>query len=203
MSKFNAGDLVTTTKFADSGMLHWNPEMAGFVGKQGIVKYSVPVAGRVHVTVAFKKEPDVYMDTWTWPEENVTLVEATSYSAEARGEVDPSGRPSSEKGTKLDAGKILPRLVLGEFSRALTEVVKVGTKGARKYTPRGWIEVPNGIERYAEAADRHQLQVNQGVVWDTDDGLEGGPVTKGGTGERHKAQVLWNLLAELELELRQ
>lgn len=113
---------------------------------------------------------------------------------EQAGEADPSGISASTPGAKLDAGKLLPRLVLGEFARALTEVVKVGTKGARKYSPRGWLTVDNGIERYAEAADRHQLEVNKGVVFDS------GP---GGTGERHKAQVIWNLLANLELELRE
>jgi hypothetical protein len=110
------------------------------------------------------------------------------------GEADPSGVSANTPGAKLDSGKLRPRLVLGEFSRALTEVVKVGTKGAEKYSPRGWLSVPNGRERYAEAADRHQLKVNQGVTFDD------GP---GGTGERHKAQVIWNLLAELELELRE
>lgn len=109
-------------------------------------------------------------------------------------EFDPNGVAANAPGSKLDAGKLLPRLVLGEFSRALTEVVRIGTFGARKYTPRGWIEVPNGRERYAEAADRHQLQVNQGIR------VDDGP---GGTGGLHKAQVIWNLLAELELELRE
>jgi len=113
---------------------------------------------------------------------------------EARAEADPNGVAANAPGSKLDAGKLLPRLVLGEFARALTEVVRIGTYGARKYTPRGWVSVPNGRERYAEAADRHQLEVNKGNR--VDDGL-------GGTGGLHKAQVIWNLLAELELELRE
>ena len=109
-------------------------------------------------------------------------------------EADPSGRALNQAGAKADAGKLLPRLVLGEFARALTEVVRIGTYGARKYTPRGWVSVPNGRERYAEAADRHQLEVNKG------NRVDDGP---GGTGGLHKAQVIWNLLAELELELRE
>lgn len=108
-------------------------------------------------------------------------------------EKDPTGRSQHEPGAKVDAGKIRPALVLGEFSRALEHVVRVGSKGAQKYTPRGWLDVPNGVERYADAAFRHQLKVWQGLVYDSDEG---------GTGERHKAQVIWNLLAELELELR-
>lgn len=108
-------------------------------------------------------------------------------------EADPTGKSQHEPGAKADAGKILPALVLGEFAHALEAVVRVGTKGARKYTPRGWLTVPNGQERYAEAAFRHQLEVWKGNR--LDDG-------EGGTGELHKAQVIWNLLAELELELR-
>lgn len=110
------------------------------------------------------------------------------------GEADPNGLHLNQAGAKADSGKLLPRLVLGEFARALTEVVRIGTYGARKYSPRGWLSVPNGRERYAEAADRHQLEVNKG------NRLDDGP---GGTGGMHKAQVIWNLLAELELELRE
>jgi len=109
-------------------------------------------------------------------------------------EEDPNGIPANAPGSKLDAGKLRPALVLGEFSRALTEVVKIGTYGAAKYTPRGWLSVENGRERYADAAFRHQLAVWRGE--EVDDG-------PGGTGGLHKAQVIWNLLAELELELRE
>lgn len=120
-----------------------------------------------------------------------------------QAEADPNGKSAHEAGSKLDAGKDRPALVLGEFPRALAEVVKIGTFGAKKYTPRGWLTVPNGRERYADAAWRHQLEVWRGRTWDTDNGLQDGPTKeKGGTGGRHKAQVIWNLLAELELELR-
>lgn len=115
-----------------------------------------------------------------------------AYSPKA-DEADPNGISQNAPGAKLDAGKLLPRLVLGEFARALEAVAEVGTVGARKYTPRGWLEVPNGQDRYAEAAMRHQIAVWKGKR--LDDGV-------GGTGKLHKAQVLWNLLAELELELR-
>lgn len=108
-------------------------------------------------------------------------------------EADPTGRAQNAPGAKMDAGKLLPRLVLGEFAHALEAVAEVGTVGARKYTPKGWLSVPNGEERYAEAAMRHQLEVWKGNP------VDNGP---GGTGKLHKAQVIWNLLAELELELR-
>jgi len=109
-------------------------------------------------------------------------------------EYDPNGIPANAPGSKLDAGKPRPALVLGDFSRALAEVVKIGSFGAAKYTPSGWLSVPHGRERYADAAFRHQLEVWQGRR------LDDGP---GGTGGLHKAQVIWNLLAELELELRE
>lgn len=129
-----------------------------------------------------------------WIKRRFELVDAgDSTQATTFGELDPSGISASTPGAKLDAGKLLPNLVIGEFSRALEAVARVGTKGARKYTARGWISVDNGEERYAEAAMRHQLKVWQGE--DLDDG-------PGGTGELHEAQVIWNKLAALELRLR-
>jgi Domain of unknown function (DUF5664) len=109
-------------------------------------------------------------------------------------EQDPSGRALSEPGTKADQGKDLPWLFHTGFANALTEVVKVTTLGARKYTPNGWATVPNGSERYMEGFARHMNKLAKGEVFDT------GP---GGLGTYHKAQMIWNLLASLELELRE
>lgn len=108
-------------------------------------------------------------------------------------EADPSGRALSEPGTKADAGKDLPWLFQTGFANALAEVAKVTTLGARKYTPNGWATVPNGSERYMEGFARHMQKLAQGEVFDN------GP---GGLGTYHKAQMIWNLLASLELELR-
>lgn len=105
-------------------------------------------------------------------------------------EADPHNYHQHQAGAKLDAGKQLPFLVLSEFSQALARVVKVGTFGAIKYTPRGWVQVPNGIERYTEAAARHMMEQWQGIRIDTDSGCD------------HEAQVIWNLLAAYELKLR-
>lgn len=109
-------------------------------------------------------------------------------------ESDPSGRALSEPGTKADAGKNLPWLFQTGFANALDEVVKVTTLGARKYTPNGWVTVPNGIDRYMEGYARHASSLAKGEVLDTGEG---------GLGTYHKAQMIWNLLASLELELRQ
>lgn len=105
-------------------------------------------------------------------------------------EVDPAGRDPHAPGAKLDAGKILPWLCLSGFSHALLAVADVTTKGALKYTPNGWMSVPDGEARYMEAFGRHMLQLGTGETVDKD------------TSCLHKAQMIWNLLASLELEMR-
>jgi hypothetical protein len=106
-------------------------------------------------------------------------------------EIDPNGIGQHEPGAKLDAGKLRPWLCIGGFSRALEEVAKVTTVGARKYSPNGWKAVPDGKDRYMDAAVRHMIKCGQGEKVDRD------------TGCLHHAQVIWNLLASLELELQE
>jgi hypothetical protein len=105
-------------------------------------------------------------------------------------EFDPAGVDPHAPGAKLDGGKAMVWLCVSGFSRALAEVAEVTTQGARKYTPNGWMEVPNGSQRYMEAFGRHMLMLGSGELED------------GQTGCLHKAQMIWNLLASLELELR-
>lgn len=109
-------------------------------------------------------------------------------------EADPTGGSLNEPGKKADAGKLLPWLFFSGFANALEKVAEVTTLGARKYTPNGWAAVANGPERYMEAAMRHLIYLGQGEKFDS------GP---GGIGTLHKAQIIWNLLASLELELRE
>jgi len=125
-------------------------------------------------------------------------------------EQDPSGIPNNHPGAKADAGK--PRVGLcligfvpalkwtlleendytalqaaaSRWPRALTEIAKVTTAGALKYTPNGWLKVPGGAQRYLDAWGRHLLSQGMGHVRDD------GP---GGTGCLHEAQACWNLLA--------
>lgn len=106
-------------------------------------------------------------------------------------EKDPSGLDQHAPGAKLDDGKLQPWLCFSGFSRALEEVVKVATVGAKKYTRNGWMHVENGQERYMEAFGRHMLKLSKGEIMDTD------------TDVHHKAAMIWNLLASLELELRE
>lgn len=96
-----------------------------------------------------------------------------------------------EPGAKLDNDKPDLDLVLGAFARALQEVGKVGTFGAKKYTDNGWLQVPNGQRRYTSAMLRHYFQESEGHYLDDETGLP------------HAAAVAWNALARLELILRE
>jgi hypothetical protein len=107
----------------------------------------------------------------------------------SRGERDPHGKSQHESGAKMDDGKMRPWLVLGGFSKALEEVSRVGTYGARKYTDDGWRDVPDGFRRYSEAMLRHQLAEMGREKWDRESNL------------LHAAHVAWNALARLELIL--
>jgi hypothetical protein len=106
-------------------------------------------------------------------------------------ESDPHGLDAHTQGAKLDAGKNRLSLVLFGFARALEEVGKVGTYGAKKYTDNGWCEVPDGVQRYSDAMLRHVLAEARGEVLDCDTGL------------RHAAHAAWNALARLDLMIRE
>lgn len=106
-------------------------------------------------------------------------------------EIDPHGKDPHQPGAKLDAGKVRPWLMFSGFARAMEAVSGVTTKGAEKYTPNGWKDVQEGQERYMEAFGRHMLALGRGESIDTD------------TGCLHKAQMIWNLMASLELELEE
>lgn len=105
-------------------------------------------------------------------------------------EQDPHGYEVHQSGAKLDAGKTRLGLVLGDFARALEQVGKVGTFGAKKYTDRGWLDVPNGVERYTDALWRHLLAEAGGEALDPQTELS------------HAAHACWNCLARLELLVR-
>ena len=96
----------------------------------------------------------------------------------------------TESGVKLDAGKPRLDLVLGGFARALLAVGDIGTFGAQKYTDNGWVEVPNGEQRYTDALLRHLLAERSGHYYDNESGLA------------HAAHVAWCALARLDLQIR-
>lgn len=105
-------------------------------------------------------------------------------------EKDPHGLTPHEPGAKLDDGKNRLGLVFHGFARALWAVGEIGTYGAGKYTPNGWCQAPDGIERYTDAMYRHLLQEAMGEILDKDSNLH------------HSAHTAWNALARLELMLR-
>ncbi len=109
--------------------------------------------------------------------------------AQNDNESDPLGRNPHTPGAKLDAGKNRLGLVVLGFSRALEQVGRVGTYGAQKYTPNGWMSVPEGIDRYTDAMVRHLLSESREAT-DTD------------TNHLHAALAAWNALARLDLMLR-
>lgn len=105
-------------------------------------------------------------------------------------ESDPHGKDAHDPGAKLDAGKPRMTLVLGGFGKALRAVAEIGTYGAKKYTDNGWMEVPNGVERYTDALFRHVFDEQNGQELDSD------------TEMLHAAHAAWNALARLELKIR-
>ena len=109
---------------------------------------------------------------------------------------DSNNIPQHEPGAKLDNGKVDMSLLL-MFGKALTEVARVGTAGAKKYTRGGWQSVPDGINRYTAAMGRHLMKEHYEKI-DSDPEL-----AKYDDGIMHMAQVAWNALARLELTLRE
>lgn len=105
-------------------------------------------------------------------------------------ERDPHGTNPHTPGAKLDAGKVQVALIFDQMPRALRAVAEVATFGAAKYTPGGWLQVPDGIARYRNAGDRHRL-ARAAEPTDPDSKL------------LHLAHEAWNRLAELELYLQQ
>jgi len=109
-------------------------------------------------------------------------------------ETDPLGKAPGERGSKLDAGKIaVYQGLFAYFPAACAAVANVSTIGAKKYSWKGWEDVPDGINRYSDALCRHILQESLEGPWDSGEG---------GTGELHAAQVAWNAMARLELIAR-
>jgi hypothetical protein len=93
-------------------------------------------------------------------------------------------------GAKDDADKPPVDLLYSSFPRALLELARVAGDGAKKYTKDGWVHVEDGEYRYANAAGRHALK-----RW-----IDGEKDPE--SGHRHLAHQAWNILAVLELGLR-
>jgi hypothetical protein len=106
--------------------------------------------------------------------------------------------PTFDGNTKDDSAKVpFSRGVLQYFPRALRHVAIISGGGAKKYDWDGWSEVEDGINRYRDAGDRHEIKHNMGEIFDPDHSRYcSEPV-------RHLGQKAWNALAVLELILRE
>jgi hypothetical protein len=90
---------------------------------------------------------------------------------------------AGELGSKHDSGKPEFRLIP---QQALEDVAKVMSYGAKKYAPDNWRKVPNGHNRYMDAALRHINAHLQGNVMDEE------------SGERHLAHAVCSLMMAME-----
>lgn len=161
---------------------------------------------RSHLSQANTQNLSTLRDTFrmavdsTHNERFVNEINAIRYTAESKSAAEPTPEPPAEQdpngidqhspGSKLDARKTRPDLVLGGFSRALNAVAQVGTYGATKYTPNGWRVVPDGIQRYSDAMIRHYLAYRDIEERDPESNF------------LHAAHLAWNALARLELILQ-
>lgn len=108
-----------------------------------------------------------------------------------KSEIDPSGKSQHEPGAKVDAGKVRMHLITGGMARAITEVAKVATMGAAKYSDGGWVSVPDGFRRYEDAQQRHAASRHMDETHDPESYLP------------HLAHEAWNALAKLDLFIRE
>lgn len=95
----------------------------------------------------------------------------------------------TEAGMKFDSEKPQMDLLFDGMPKALVEVGKVLTFGAKKYAAHNWKNVDGGSTRYKAALIRHMLAHSSGEAKDTDSNLA------------HLAHVACNALFLLELEL--
>jgi hypothetical protein len=93
-------------------------------------------------------------------------------------------------GAKDDSGKPRTGLMVSGFANALVSVAEVTTYGANKYSPNGWLSVPNSIDRYTDAMYRHLLAHSSGQDKDLESNLT------------HLSHAAWNILALIELNIR-
>lgn len=122
------------------------------------------------------------------------------FATPSQGEVDPNGKSPGEPGAKLDFGKSpVWQGVIDYFPRALEAVASLSDYGANKYAWKGWESVPDGVNRYRNAAGRHMTKEAKEGPWDS----EAMNDPKSPAHIRHLTQQVWNLMAALELVLRE
>lgn len=111
--------------------------------------------------------------------------------ANSQATANCAGIDMHKPGAKADQGKVRMHLITGGMARALTEVARVATFGAAKYTDGGWVYVPDGFRRYEDAQQRHAALRHMGETHDPESKL------------LHLSHEAWNALAKLDLYLRE
>lgn len=97
-----------------------------------------------------------------------------------------------DKGRKDDLDKTpIYRGFMEYFPHVIEEIAKVSAFGAEKYEWGNCFKVQDAINRYKDAAYRHQVALLKGEECDLESGLP------------HEAHMLWNLLFVRELQLRE
>jgi len=105
---------------------------------------------------------------------------------------DPNGKDAHKGGAKLDLGKNRVSLLFMQyFPNAVDAVTSVSEFGAKKYSPGGWKEVPEGMQRYTDALARHYLADCKGEIFDPETKLP------------HDFQLAWNALARIEFGMKE
>lgn len=173
---------------SDNDSINWTHNKLDF-SKGGVLpakdSYSIPPKGVLSPIQEFIEDRPSISDL---------VKQGSGKKNEGRCESDPHGIHQNAPGAKLDAGKLMGWLFLSGFANALEDVAKVTTVGATKYTKNGWVLVQDGKNRYMDAFMRHAFAYGQGEIMDD------GP---NGTGCTHISQMIWNLLAAHELDIRE
>jgi len=94
----------------------------------------------------------------------------------------------TDKGVKLDMGKVEMSLLMEGCAKAIKKVAEVLTFGAKKYTRNGWQTVDDAERRYTDAMYRHMNAIHQGEKIDPESGLS------------HRSHVACNAMFLLELD---
>ena len=100
---------------------------------------------------------------------------------------------------KADAGKAMPDLASLGFARAIRAMQATLEYGAKKYEAHSWRDVPDAINRYSRAGERHRqarqldwLDMGNNSILGSRDAESGLP---------HSFHELFNLAALIELQL--
>ena len=120
------------------------------------------------------------------------------YYSPSRFEVVTSGElPKFDGNTKDDGNKLMGYSGVDRyFPRVLDLLANLSQGGAEKYDWDGWASVEDGVIRYRNAEWRHRQAIAKGEDIDEDISRYAPfPV-------RHEVSRIWNLMAALELELR-